>query len=262
MNWLRRLFGRPIEVPANGVSPAAAGVKTPEAVLDDDETVVARPLPTQPLAPPDGGTRPLANDPLPDITTSQHIAFAQASDVGMLRSNNQDAAVSFFSATRSVDDRPDFGLFAIADGMGGHHDGEKASALAVRTLLGEVMTSLFLPMLNGLSRHVGITNSQSCPTCDPEGMGPCTAACASSAAGFSLAPIDGGMASCHTGRLKSAMSTTSNSASLRRSAMDLTHWATSRLWRPGRTLPVTMAIFVMTLLDDREGRCQAPQSSG
>ncbi|QYG95669.1 aspartate aminotransferase family protein [Iamia sp. SCSIO 61187] len=36
----------------------------------------------------------------------------------------------------------------------------------------------FLPMLNGLSRHVGITNSQSCPTCDPEGMGPCTAACA------------------------------------------------------------------------------------
>ncbi|HMJ75827.1 MAG TPA: aspartate aminotransferase family protein [Iamia sp.] len=36
----------------------------------------------------------------------------------------------------------------------------------------------FLPLLNGLSRHVGITNSQSCPTCDPDTHGPCTAACA------------------------------------------------------------------------------------
>jgi protein phosphatase len=104
---------------------------------------------TRPLPPADGKTRPLPADPLPEITTSEHITFAQATDVGMVRSNNQDAVLSFFSATRSVDDRPDFGLFAVADGMGGHHDGEKASALTVRTLLAEVMTSLFLPMVNG-----------------------------------------------------------------------------------------------------------------
>ncbi len=36
----------------------------------------------------------------------------------------------------------------------------------------------FLPLLNGLSRHVGITNAQSCPTCHPDTLEPCTAACA------------------------------------------------------------------------------------
>lgn len=144
MNWLRRLLGRSEPPVAPAVAPAPAPVA-------DGEIMAADPLPvteTRPL-PADGQTRPLPNEPAPEITTGQHIVFAQASDVGMVRSNNQDAAVSFFSVTRSADERPDFGLFAIADGMGGHHDGEKASALAVRTLLNEVMTTVFLPMLNG-----------------------------------------------------------------------------------------------------------------
>ena len=30
----------------------------------------------------------------------------------------------------------------------------------------------FLPLLNGQTRHVGITNSQHCPTCDPDTQAP------------------------------------------------------------------------------------------
>lgn len=152
MNWLRRLFSRTPPPPANGAG-AALSVTEGEASATSDpapSTLSASPpMQTHPLQPADGQTRPLPNDPVPEITTSQHVLFAQATDVGMVRSNNQDAALSFFSATRSVENRPDFGLFAIADGMGGHHDGEKASALAVRVLLNELLATLYIPMLNG-----------------------------------------------------------------------------------------------------------------
>lgn len=52
------------------------------------------------------------------------LQVAGRSDVGQRRSNNQDSFL--------INDT--HGLFAIADGMGGHSGGEVASALAVKTL--------------------------------------------------------------------------------------------------------------------------------
>lgn len=67
----------------------------------------------------------------------------------MVRTNNQDAMLSFLSTSRSSDQRPDFGLFIVADGMGGHHDGEKASALTAHMVAAYVTNHIYLPMLNG-----------------------------------------------------------------------------------------------------------------
>ena len=64
------------------------------------------------------------------------LRFGQSTDVGMVRNNNQDAVLSYFYSSRSAEEQPDFGLFVVADGMGGHHDGEKASAMAARILAG------------------------------------------------------------------------------------------------------------------------------
>jgi len=53
-----------------------------------------------------------------------HVLIGAATDVGRVRDHNEDAYL--------VDDR--LGLFAVADGMGGHQAGEVASAIALEAL--------------------------------------------------------------------------------------------------------------------------------
>lgn len=130
---------------------ANPSTEKPEEVAEVSEPVADDeiPLETTPIRYiPDGVTRPLPAEPfgLPQ-TSVGHIVFGQTSDQGMVRTNNQDAALSFFMTSDSVDQRPDFGLFIVADGMGGHHDGEKASALTSRVVAAQIISKIYLPML-------------------------------------------------------------------------------------------------------------------
>lgn len=76
-----------------------------------------------------------------------HLIYGQASDVGMVRDNNQDSLFSLTLMSRSADNRPDSGLFIVADGAGGHNDGEKASALAISLFAAQVMNQVYIPFL-------------------------------------------------------------------------------------------------------------------
>jgi PPM family protein phosphatase len=58
------------------------------------------------------------------------LRYAARSDVGMIRSGNEDS----YDAT----DNANRGLFVVADGMGGHAAGEVASLMAVQTVMKEV----------------------------------------------------------------------------------------------------------------------------
>jgi protein phosphatase len=78
-----------------------------------------------------------------------HLIFGQATDQGLVRSNNQDSLLSFYSTSHSDHLVPDFGIFIVADGMGGHSHGEKASSMAVHLLTHELVQSLYLPLLAG-----------------------------------------------------------------------------------------------------------------
>ncbi len=155
MSFFRRMFGGQSSS-TDRSAPSTPPQPAPAPANDQPVTTT-----TGPIVFGDGATRPLIEDTLYTYTGSEHITFGQASDVGMMRSNNQDAAQSFFTTVQSVDQRPDFGFFVVADGMGGHHDGEKASAIAARMVAVQIMNTIYVPILMGRDNEQPISESLS-----------------------------------------------------------------------------------------------------
>lgn len=90
--------------------------------------------------------------PKPILTRQrQTLTYGIASDIGAMRNNNEDACFGMQWNSITVDDRPDFGLFVVADGMGGHLDGERASGVAVQTVAAEMLDSIYVPMLKNFN---------------------------------------------------------------------------------------------------------------
>lgn len=76
--------------------------------------------------------------------------FAQS--VGKQRNHNEDALFTLTTALVSDTRQIPFGLYIIADGMGGHQHGEVASAVAIRAMAGYVIRELYLPLFNTVDR--------------------------------------------------------------------------------------------------------------
>lgn len=74
--------------------------------------------------------------------------IASLSDDGLTRSNNEDAIFTFSSKLNDIHTMPTFGIFIVADGIGGHLNGEIASSLTVRTVAKILINDIYLPMLN------------------------------------------------------------------------------------------------------------------
>ncbi len=87
--------------------------------------------------------------PTPFTRGVRHIV-GYNSDIGRLRELDEDALLALTLAPlfegRS---RPSLGLYAVADGMGGHEGGEVASRLAIEGLAEIIVKRLFLPQLSG-----------------------------------------------------------------------------------------------------------------
>jgi serine/threonine protein phosphatase PrpC len=96
-------------------------------------------------------TRPLP-PPKPFSSTHRRIKFGQASDMGQVRNNNQDACLSIMATAELMGNPPPIGFFVVADGMGGHRDGELASATAVQTLAKHILEEIVLPHVDGRER--------------------------------------------------------------------------------------------------------------
>ncbi len=142
MNWFRRLFKPPS---ADDVEVFSAAADTLPRIEDlpvaAEETQKAVPLKTRPLPPPK-----------PFSSKSKNIRFGQVSDVGQLRSNNQDSSLVVLASSEVTNSPPPIGFFVVADGMGGHHDGELASAITVQTLVREIVEQVILPHVDGSQR--------------------------------------------------------------------------------------------------------------
>ena len=136
MELFRRLFGHKTQE----TSEKKADLQ-PESEPERSgnvEELTARPLQTRPLEPPKAFVNPV-----------QRIRYGLATDVGRVRPNNQDGSLALLANAEITGHPPFVGLFIVADGMGGHHDGELASAVTVHTLARFVFNEIILPHLEG-----------------------------------------------------------------------------------------------------------------
>ncbi len=78
---------------------------------------------------------------------TRRLRVGTASDVGQIRTHNEDVLLTFSSEHHGDAALDVFGLFILADGMGGHQAGEVASSLAARTVAREVIDRVYLPYL-------------------------------------------------------------------------------------------------------------------
>ncbi len=151
MDLIRRLFGGTKEETKDATSARTA--IAPDAPLAVTQDAPSPPAPVDqsatPTPPAPLQTRPL--EPPKAYTTaypSRRMKFGLTSDVGRVRSNNQDGSLTLIANAEVTGNPPTIGLFIVADGMGGHKDGEHASAVTVQTIAQFVMSQIILPQLD------------------------------------------------------------------------------------------------------------------
>jgi protein phosphatase len=80
------------------------------------------------------------------------IAVASAQSKGIERSHNEDAILVLTGTSGGQEALPDFGLFLVADGMGGHRSGEMASSISARAVAKRIAQATLMGMLD-LEHH-------------------------------------------------------------------------------------------------------------
>ena len=116
---------------------------------------------TEPLLETENAPEIVEPSPIPEFERQSETSLAATSgslragwmtDVGRARGHNEDSLYVFMGEQEGAGDAPLFGLFILADGMGGHQAGELASALACRVVAGHLMSQVYLPTLSSLER--------------------------------------------------------------------------------------------------------------
>jgi protein phosphatase len=153
--WLRSLFQETEAGPVTTDVPPEV-IEADAAAVVSDERAEAEALPD---AEPE-----VALAEVPEASTAPQEMVAGAAhfpgaflagwktDVGMVRGHNEDALLVFVSHQDASQAAPPFGLFMVADGMGGHSNGEAASSLALRVAAGRLISQIYLPLLSGSER--------------------------------------------------------------------------------------------------------------
>lgn len=76
------------------------------------------------------------------------LLVASGQSVGRQRELNEDSLLTISTTVAGNNSNPPFGLFIIADGMGGHQYGEVASNVAIRTISSYVMKKFHNTLFN------------------------------------------------------------------------------------------------------------------
>lgn len=92
-------------------------------------------------------TKPIKLKPGQHLDPPQFIVGCAQSN-GRQRDVNQDTIYTFSATLASNTTQVPFGLFIVADGMGGHQHGEVASETAVRIMADQIIRNLYIPLIN------------------------------------------------------------------------------------------------------------------
>lgn len=79
---------------------------------------------------------------------SPQLIVGSGHSAGMQRDHNEDSIYTLASKQSSNGNNTIFGLFIVADGMGGHQHGEIASNAAVNAMANYLIKKLYIPLLN------------------------------------------------------------------------------------------------------------------
>ena len=85
----------------------------------------------------------------PRVFYPQQLLVGSAQSAGLVRDHNEDALFTMTSTIANGETQSPFGIFIVADGMGGHQFGEIASGVAVRTAI-ETLSAKLFPRLIGM----------------------------------------------------------------------------------------------------------------
>lgn len=78
-----------------------------------------------------------------DSNQVKRFDYAIGHDIGRFRPVNEDAIFAFSAQVMRMDTLTPIGLFIIADGMGGHSSGERASARAISEFTGDFFRTVY-----------------------------------------------------------------------------------------------------------------------
>lgn len=93
-------------------------------------------------------TRPITSKVLePVVDEEPRLRVAKRCHVGARRDRNEDSCLVFVAEAGGHFASLPFGLFIVADGMGGHSDGHVASNIASRTAATHILSNIYLPLL-------------------------------------------------------------------------------------------------------------------
>lgn len=91
----------------------------------------------------------------PTVYTPPQLLVGCAQSVGLQRDHNEDAIFVLYSVIADGKIEQPFGIFIVADGMGGHLHGEIASGMAARVMAETLLKKVYFPLLNAKQPEQG-----------------------------------------------------------------------------------------------------------
>lgn len=120
------------------------GTKTKKIDTDVLENLKTTPLTDESFIPTDSTKKSY---------TIPHLSFGCSQSAGIQRDHNEDNIFAYSMTFGKENQNQYFGLFVVADGMGGYQFGDVASNVAIRTFTSNIVKRIF-PLLEGSSNSL------------------------------------------------------------------------------------------------------------